>query len=350
MKWKAISLILTISVLVGICSIPQYIVGQIPRVQHISVVKKPLTETIHSVGTVTANQTMEVYISAPIIAADVLVEPGDRVEAGELLCQVDTTATSALLSVGEGIQELYQSTGQQKLPKLDSKKILGVEGVDIEALLEVYHTAQKKEPIHLSYQAAYQTPIDGTITEVNIRKGSLFLSPKPAIVISDLSAQKVIAQVPQRKIDLISVGDTALVHGNGLSGQTFQGEITEISPTAKRVLNGSSLESMVAVEILIEGENDVLKPNYLVNVDIASPVKPYTFTVPFQAIGQDFHNQEYVYVLGKDHRAHRRVIKTGMEGFEETEVLSGLSENEIILYPTSALYEGCRVILEEDHV
>ena len=58
-------------------------------------------------------------------------------------------------------------------------------------------------------------------------------------------------------------------------------------------------------------------------------------TVPYEAVGQDENNEEYVYVADGA-RVERRTVKTGMELLEGVEVVEGLSPNDILLSDVAA--------------
>ncbi len=103
-------------------------------------------------------------------------------------------------------------------------------------------------------------PISGTILRVLLRPGESFstLAPRPLFTLSDLSVRRVRAEVDERDVMKIRVGQRAQVFQDGREGQKFTGKVEQIANSMgrKRVVSGDPtektdhdvLESMILLE------------------------------------------------------------------------------------------------------
>lgn len=74
-------------------------------------------------------------------------------------------------------------------------------------------------------------PVRGTILRVNLRQGESFstLSPHPLFTIADLSGRRVRAEVDERDIGKVHVGQTAILTSEAYPGKRFTGRLERIS-------------------------------------------------------------------------------------------------------------------------
>lgn len=76
-----------------------------------------------------------------------------------------------------------------------------------------------------------RAPIDGTILQVNARTGEL-VAPSveaPLIVIGDLSRLRVRAEIVERDIDKVRIGQGAVVTSDAFPGRQFDAKVTQVA-------------------------------------------------------------------------------------------------------------------------
>jgi HlyD family secretion protein len=76
-----------------------------------------------------------------------------------------------------------------------------------------------------------RTPIDGTVLQVNSKVGEM-LAPSPeniAVTLGDLSALRVRAEVEERDIAKMRIGQRVVVRAPAYSGQEFEGKVTRVA-------------------------------------------------------------------------------------------------------------------------
>ena len=77
-----------------------------------------------------------------------------------------------------------------------------------------------------------RAPIAGTVLQVNARLGELASpsSPDPLVVLGDLSALRVRAELDERDIGEVKVGQPVVVRADAFPGRDFHGKVTTIAP------------------------------------------------------------------------------------------------------------------------
>ena len=77
-----------------------------------------------------------------------------------------------------------------------------------------------------------RAPIGGTVLQVNARLGELASpsSPDPLVVVGDLSALRVRAELDERDIGEVKVSQPVVVRADAFPGRDFHGKVTSIAP------------------------------------------------------------------------------------------------------------------------
>lgn len=166
----------------------------------------------------------------------------------------------------------------------------------------------------------------------------------PLLTITNMEKLQVKAYVDEINIKEVYVGQICEVTGDAIQGKTLPGRIAKISS------NTVIQEGITAVEVIITLDNidKGLKVGNTVDVEIITNYKTNAHLIPNQAVinqGED----KYVYVVKKQSppRAEQRKIETGLSSETDTEILSGISENEeVILTGIEKLKNGIRVKIE----
>lgn len=76
-----------------------------------------------------------------------------------------------------------------------------------------------------------RAPIDGTVLRVNTRPGESFstVTPHPLFILADASGRRVKAEVDERDISKVVIGQKVILRSEGLVGKRFGGTVESIS-------------------------------------------------------------------------------------------------------------------------
>ncbi|HLJ15781.1 MAG TPA: efflux RND transporter periplasmic adaptor subunit [Bryobacteraceae bacterium] len=87
-----------------------------------------------------------------------------------------------------------------------------------------------------------RAPIDGTILRVQLHEGESFalVAPRPLFSIANLSGRRVVAEVDERDVGAVQVGQKVNISADAYSRKQFSGTVTRIVPVMgkKSVLTG----------------------------------------------------------------------------------------------------------------
>jgi len=216
----------------------------------------------------------------------------------------------------------------------------------------------------LSKTAIY-SPMDGTITQLNVELGervlgSGFSQGTNIMTVSDLGNMEATVDVDENDVVLISIGDTANVKVDAFSNKVFRGTVTQIGNSAQSAGLGTQDQVVnFGVRIKLIDSDINLRPGMSCTADIQTETKSNVFAVPIQsvtardedksmnteeggdgeeeaeAVTQKKDNgkkeiQEIVFVV-KNGKAKTINVETGISDDNYIEIKSGLSGGEDVV-------------------
>ena len=166
-----------------------------------------------------------------------------------------------------------------------------------------------------------KAPIDGVITDRKSAPGELVSKEKEIYTISDPTDLWVIAEVKERDIGAVKVGQDATFSVLAYPGETFRGKIVRI---------GNQVEAQsrtLEVRIEVSNADGRLKPGMFADVEITTTILQDIIVIPDAALQTDEESQ-IVFVALDESKFQKRVIKLGMEQRGRAQVLEGLKVGE----------------------
>lgn len=178
-----------------------------------------------------------------------------------------------------------------------------------------------------------QATISGTVTELGATQGESVDRTGQLMVIENLDAVWVTANLPEKQAALVKRGDRVTVRTASAPGKTFEGIVqvigAKIDPETRTL----------PVQCLVTGSGGALKPEMFATVGIAVGEPRESVAVPTTAIVEE-DGMRFVFVESNG-KFERREVKTDGEQAGFVAVLSGLDPGERIAV------EGAFVIASE---
>lgn len=194
-----------------------------------------------------------------------------------------------------------------------------------------------------------RTPREGMVVYANrpenhreplIYEGALVRERQPVIYLPDLASMQVIARVHESKVALLREGQTATIHVDAHSGESFHGVVEEVAavPDSAKWPNVNLKEYTTRLKITDEVElTKTLKPGMTAGVDILVEQMASALQVPIQSCVER-GGRYFAWVLEGEDEVERREVKLGLSNDTTSEVLTGLAEgDEVVLNPRKAL-------------
>lgn len=183
-------------------------------------------------------------------------------------------------------------------------------------------------------------PFSGTVATRNVDPGDLATAGNaaaPLFTLVETSRVRVTAAVPEADAVLIGPGSTATVRLPALQQRQFQGAVSRTS----WILDEQT--RTLQVEIDLDNADGVLRPGMYASVELIVGQNEQALVVPKGAVVQQ-DGMTVCLVVGSDGILQRKPVKTGLKTATETEIVEGLSDEELIITAnTAAFREGQKV-------
>ena len=183
-------------------------------------------------------------------------------------------------------------------------------------------------------QTRVAAPAGGTILSRAVEPGDV-VQPGKTLLVMELDAETLLlAQPDEKNLGQIRVGQKALASADAYPGRSFAAEVIYVAP-------GIDPErGTVDVKLRVPDPPEYLKTDMTLSIDIETARKPGALVVPLDSV-RDAADQPWVLVV-KDGRAVRRDVKLGLKGGSVAEILSGISEGDLVVRDPDA-EPGARV-------
>lgn len=333
MAKKVILVLFAVAAVFTVSQIPQKIIDKSYEVSYVFPKNITVKNEVTASGTVTAQAEYELYLTSPAYVEKTYVEVGQRVEVGELLFDVDTAKTTAIVENSLNSPSYTADRAGYGLAPGELETLLALYesmGGSAEELAETY-----KKPAaaaaQIPVEAKIYAPTAGTVTSVNLRENTLYPGSMPAMVITDLEQLSVVLDVKQSQIDKIAVGSAVEITSNTGGTTQYEGVVSKIYPTAQKTVSVTSVESTVKVEVQITSPTGRLKPGYSVNAVIFGEENTVNLTLPYEAIRQNEQGTEFVYAITPQGITQKSIV-TGRQQLGYVEVLSGIDYNDAVVF------------------
>jgi membrane fusion protein, heavy metal efflux system len=172
---------------------------------------------------------------------------------------------------------------------------------------------------------AIKAPIDGTVADREISLGeSVEEAGKPLMSIVDNKIVSATANVYEKDLNKVKIGQAVRVKVSGLPNRNFQGKVTVIGA----VVDGGT--RVVPVTVELDNLNGVLKPGMFAEMEILTERSPEAVvTIPQSAI-VEVNGQQIVYV--QNGNSYQPVnVAIGRTAGDLVEVKDGLFEGDLVV-------------------
>ena len=169
-----------------------------------------------------------------------------------------------------------------------------------------------------------KAPIDGVIVDRKATVGELVGKEKEIYVISDPKDLWVIAEVKERDIGAVKIGQDAIFSVLAFPGETFRGKV---------VRTGNQVEAesrTLEVRIEVDNSDGRLKAGMFADVEIVTTTLNDVVVIPDRAIQTD-EDRQVVFVALDANRFQKRVVKLGMEQHGRAQIIEGLKPGERVV-------------------
>ena len=180
--------------------------------------------------------------------------------------------------------------------------------------------------------ARITAPFDGVVTQIYAYTGALLpagtSSNKGDLALCQLSQNdilRLVIPVPERAVPDIHLGDTVDIEVSG-ANKSFTGKIVRFSDQIDTQTRTMHTEAQVS------NANYLLVPGMYASVKIPLRSASNVLSVPVQAVQSSSAGSGTVLLVNSSNRVEQREVKLGIQTATAAEILSGLSENDIVIF------------------
>ncbi|RZB37486.1 MAG: hypothetical protein SRB2_01030 [Desulfobacteraceae bacterium Eth-SRB2] len=326
-------------------------------------------DTTNAVGTLRARET---NLLSPKVAGNVdavLVDIGDRVEAGQVVVLLDRTSfelavkqanaayQSAEAAVAQAGSQLDQARKEyRRATRLLAEKVIpqsrfdaaeATYNTDREALSAIKgkysqsRVALETAREHLK-NARIRSSITGVVVNRNVEVGQSVAPGVQVLRILDQTSMKTDVELPEKDFGRITVGASAVVTVDAYQGQDFPGKVTVINPMVDQRVR------TFRVRIEISNPSGKLVDGMFARVRLLTGRKT-ALAIPRDTLNRLPGSGTFYVFIVKGDTVVKRTLKTGKVGNQYAEVLEGLTKGEkIVISGAGRLRSGMKVVVKDE--
>ncbi|MFD4839983.1 efflux RND transporter periplasmic adaptor subunit [Achromobacter sp. NPDC058515] len=340
---------------------PNY--GQIPVAVSVAAARVgPLQRDLHALGTITplAQVTLRSQVDGELMKLH--FTEGQAVARGQLLAEIDPRPYLAALAFAEGelaqTQALLDNAAAdlQRYRKLARQEAVAGQQLDTaEAQVRVYSAQRRK---NLAQVAEAQRQLDHTriVAPQSGRIGLRRVDAGNHVRAGDANGLTTLVQTMPISA-LFSISETRLDILREAQAKTAALRVQAWDADDRRILAEGTLEALdnrvqaasgtVRLRARFDNADESLFPNQFVNIRLAVAQQDNVVTIPTAAV-QYGSEGAFVFVIGEDTRAMRRVLELGPANAGRVVVQAGLAQDErVVVEGVDRLHDGRDVQIVE---
>lgn len=341
-------------------------------VQVSSVTKGDLTDSILASGNLVYRTQVALRSELMARVDAVFVQEGDKVEAGQLLLQLDPQSYSASLEQARAQtarartdiqmastrlknverqlkrQQQLASKGliqQELLDNLQSEKQLALLQQQAAEQQLAQSLAAEKQATDLLAKTELRSPISGVIVAVDVKAGetvipgSAQMMGSDLMTIADTSALLAELRLDEADVHSVFVGQQVRVFAAAAPDQALKGKVQSISSSARQL--GQSQALAFKVKVLLDDAQTALYPGMSCRAELQTAALSQVWSVPVSALQAApatsadksvtvSNNSRQVWLV-RDGRAYPQSVEVGLATDTAQQISQGLTGTEQVI-------------------
>jgi membrane fusion protein, macrolide-specific efflux system len=327
----------------------------------VTVVRGDIEEVVTATGTLQPRDYVDVGAQVSGQLHKIHIEVGSKVEADQLLAEIDPTLFMARVDASRAQLRFQQAQlrdreaqltlaesqyrRQQNLLAEDATTLESLQNAEatlrsaraqidmLKAQIEQTESSLRADEANLSYARIF-APMDGTVVTISARQGQTLNANQQAPVIlriADLSTMTVQTQVSEADVSRLQVGMPAYFTTLGSRERRWQGILDRIEPTPE-VQNNVVLYNAL---FDVDNTNRELMTQMTAQVFFVVAEAKNALLVPMAALtmgrtrtDNGAPRRATVQVLDGNGRVQSREVEVGVSNRIQAQVLSGVTEGE----------------------
>lgn len=321
-----------------------------PRTEALLMQPGPLVRTLQFSARVATLSRVDVGSTLTGRVAQVRVREGAQVKRGELLIRLETDELKAAEAQAVAAERQAEATLQAARATLARAEQLVKQNFYSAAQLD---EARRAVDVALAQQGAaraavtaararleqarIEAPADARVLSRQVEPGQIVQPGKALMSLALAGPTQLVAQVDERFLDQLQVGQRAMVVADAFADRRFAARVLSIAPVVD--------PQRGAIEVKFTLEQDppaFLREDMTLSVEVETGRRERTLVLPLAALRKQTADDRATVLVAHDGRAEERSVHLGLRTLDAAEVLEGLRAGDAVLL-SRTLKAGARV-------
>jgi cobalt-zinc-cadmium efflux system membrane fusion protein len=320
---------------------------QLAHLQIVTIAPTSIPRTLRLTGAVAFNA----FTTTPVISqiggpvSRIVVTPGEQVRRDMPLLYVTSPDYSQLLANYLKARDAFQLADRNDKRAKDlyehhaiaERDLEAAESVRTQASADLGAAEQSLKILGVSRpesvvgkpavsEIPVLSPIAGEAVERLVSPGQVIQAGATQVfTISDMSSVWVLANIYQKDMPYVHLGDGVSITTDSYPDTEFRGKISYIA--AALDANTRTLQARIDVK----NPQGKLKKDMYVVATVQAETIQNALTVPTAAVLRDAENQPFIYVVNPNNEYGRRAVTLGVNDGENTQLLSGAKAGDRVV-------------------
>lgn len=339
-----------------------------PRVEVVRVERRPLVQKVVANGRVNVPVRVQLGAQAGGALANLLVDQGDSIRAGQLLGELAADEAKAgvaraaarlqqvreldLPTAREDLRQAEVAAGQAARRLERARELATGDGVSAEEL----ESARDEHELALSRreaaaararslapggaderlaaadldaararlgQARLVAPCDGLVLRRLAQPGDMLAAGAAVLDVAPAGPTWLVVQPEEKNLAFLRAGQQAEASADAFPDSVFGARITRVAPAV------DATRGTIDVELVVDRPPGFLRPDMTVSIAVEVARREGALVLPAGAV-RDAESSPWV-LVARDGRAERREVTLGVRGEGMVEVATGLDEGDLVV-------------------
>lgn len=284
-------------------------------------VRKTFAHEVEALGTVRANESVDITAKVADRVAVIHFEEGQQVRKGQVLVELDSGEARADLAAAQAAATDSRSQFKRSQELFHTRALSEAQLEQLQATLLANEARVAAARSRLD-DRVITAPFAGRVGLRNVSLGGL-VSPGAVITtLDDLDVVKLDFAIPEVFLSTLKSGLTVEARTPAYPNASFSGQVasvdTRVDPTTRAV----------AIRAIIDNRDGRLRPGMFMTVKLVRS-EGNALMLPEEAIVPE-SDRHFVYVVDGE-RAHKREVTIGRRRPGEVEILEGLTPEDVVV-------------------
>ncbi len=297
--------------------------GMAVQVIAIPVRERPVIESVPLVGSIAANEAIEVRSETDGLISSMPFEEGQRVTKDDLLVALDESKLAAALHEAEANEQLAEANFA-RARQLVADKLISQQEYDQTAALFTVNRATVELRRRQLRDTRIHAPFSGTVGTRLVSPGQVISRSTLITSLVDLETVKVEMNVPERYLNQIHPGQEIRFRVDAYPDDAFVGKVFFVAPQLDPGTRTALAKAIVA------NPDAKLRAGMFAQLDLSIRLREKALVIPEAALISDGQRLS-VFVVSPQTNAILRPVQAGIRLAGRAEITSGLTNGDVVI-------------------